>query len=261
MRPGTMDAGIVDEMEKDPYYAKEYLRNGDFVIDAGANIGAFALLVKRFYPDANVICLEPMPDNFAMLQKNVRNIALTMKITLIGKSGLVTMYDFGADASACHSAYDIGAKHAKTVYVEGKSLSDVIEMYKIDHLHFLKLDCQGAEFEIIPNTPHTVLMNIDYIAMEVHRSIAKTGVVLGAIPHYNTKMHRLYKHLLKTHIPVQGTNIESDSVQVWANRKLVRLGIRICFKLLYKYHRVHQLYQHLSSSVSSKLQSLLRNQW
>jgi len=71
IRPGTMDADVVSEMRRDEYHVADYVRDGDLVIDVGAYIGAFALHVKQICPGARVLCLEPMPSNFAALQENM----------------------------------------------------------------------------------------------------------------------------------------------------------------------------------------------
>jgi len=219
IRPGTMDAEIVSEMERDEYHAADYVRAGDWVIDVGPYIGAFALYVKDICPGARILCFEPMPGNFAALRENLAGLAIAEPIAIVGQAGPTVIYDFGADASACHSIYDLGVEGAAAVEVPGETLAQVLSRHGIEHVRFLKLDCQGAEFDIIPSTPRSVLARIDYIAMEVHRTIAKTGVELGTIPGHREKRRRLQRHLRRTHAPLHG-DIARDSIQVWGNHKL-----------------------------------------
>jgi len=173
------------------------------------------------------------------------------QVALVGKSGTVEIYDFGLDASACHSIYNLGIDNAVAVKVQGQTLSQVIQRLGIKHVRLLKLDCQGAEFEIIPSTPHDLLSNIDYIAMEIHRSIAKTGVVLGNIPDHAIKTRRLYWHLMKTHTLVHGDL--DDSVQVWGNRNLVSLETQTRFILRYVCKRIAELCHRYSSALARRL--------
>ncbi|HWS31715.1 MAG TPA: FkbM family methyltransferase [Actinoplanes sp.] len=42
------------------------------VVDAGANIGIFTLFVKRHYPGARIIAIEPIPYTAAALRANIR---------------------------------------------------------------------------------------------------------------------------------------------------------------------------------------------
>src|SRR5262249_41902221 len=46
------------------------LRPGDTVVDVGANIGLFALLVRLEVPDARILAIEPAPAAFARLAAN-----------------------------------------------------------------------------------------------------------------------------------------------------------------------------------------------
>ncbi len=247
IRPGTMDEDVVSEMDRDVYHVADYVRNGDLVIDVGANIGAFAHQVKQICPGARVLCLEPMPSNFEALRANIENIATAEQVALVGERKRVTIYDFGPDASACHSIYDLGIAEAVPVEVQGETLQGLLDRHGLERVRFLKLDCQGAEFEIIPATSHDVLARIDYIAMEIHRRIAKTGVMLGEVPEHAAKVDRLYRHLGVTHVPVCG-DLSRDSLLVWGNRRCVpvasawdRLSRMFGFpgRMGKRWHRVH----------------------
>ena len=48
------------------------IKPGDFVIDVGANIGVFTLLMAKLVgPEGKVLAFEPDPDNFAALRRNI----------------------------------------------------------------------------------------------------------------------------------------------------------------------------------------------
>ena len=100
-RPGTMDRDIVDEMENDPYLARNHVKNRDIVLDCGANIGSFAKFVLSFAPQAKVICIEPMPSNIEICRENLKDepSCVVMCAALMGDPGTVAMYDFGPTAS------------------------------------------------------------------------------------------------------------------------------------------------------------------
>jgi hypothetical protein len=46
------------------------LKKPRVIIDAGANIGLFTLLMKNKYPEAKIISIEPDHENFAALKKH-----------------------------------------------------------------------------------------------------------------------------------------------------------------------------------------------
>jgi FkbM family methyltransferase len=222
-RPGTMDAAVLAEAPNDEYHAADYVRDGDCVLDVGAYIGSFVAHVKDIAPGARVIALEPMPSNHERLRENVADLAVLEQIALAERSGPLTMYDFGSDASACHSRYSLGVSDATEVTVQADTLARVMERHQLEHLRLLKLDCQGAELEILPSVPRDVLERIDYIAMEVHRRIAKAGAMLGEVPGAERRYHRMVRHLQRTHRLVHGEST-MDSVQVWERRSLAGNG-------------------------------------
>ncbi len=51
------------------------------------------------------------------------------------------------------------------------TLQNIFEKYKIEKIDFLKMDCEGAEFEIVMNTPSIILDKIQKISMEIHEEI------------------------------------------------------------------------------------------
>ena len=220
-RPGTMDAAVLAEAPNDEYHAADYVHNGDVVLDVGAYIGSFIAHVKRVAPDARIIALEPMPSNFERLRENVGDLAVLEQIALAERAGPLTMYDFGSDASACHSRYDLGVGDAREVLVRAETLATVMERHSLDHVRLLKLDCQGAELDILPAQTRETLERIDYIAMEVHQRIAKAGAMLGEVPDAQPRYRRVLRSLRRTHVLVHGES-GMDSVQVWARRELVR---------------------------------------
>jgi len=79
------------------------------------------------------------------------------------------------------------------------------------------MDSQGAEFEIIPSTSYQALARIDCIAIGVHPSIWGLEGRPGSIPASNSKMKRLYRHLIVTHVPPHGRPYRGG-VEVWLNR-------------------------------------------
>jgi len=154
-----MDAAIVAEMKRDVHHVLECVSDNDLVIDAGAYIGTFSLYLKSVRPAVNIIAIEPMPGNFAILEENigkVNGIYLEQK-AIVGVQGPTILYDFGLRASACHSIYDLGITEARKIPVDGITLEDVLNKYSLSRVNFLKLDCQGAEYGIILSASKDIL--------------------------------------------------------------------------------------------------------
>ncbi|MCH6580602.1 MAG: FkbM family methyltransferase [Nitrospinae bacterium] len=68
-------------------------------------------------------------------------------------------------------------QEGEEIRVNRVTLEDIFETYGLERYDFLKMDCEGAEYDIFYNCPDGILARIDQIAMEVHH---------GAEPGRNT---------------------------------------------------------------------------
>lgn len=227
-RPGTMDADIVREMQKDPYHSWSLVKEGDFVVDCGANIGAFSYLLLQHQSDVRIICIEPVPSNVSCLKQNLQGYrqCRVVEAALMGRSGTIEMYDFGPDASACHSVIAMDVKGRAAISVPAVTLDDIMRSERRERIDFLKLDVQGAEYDIFHEIPTETVAKVRHLAMELHESIAKTGQVLGYVPGFLRKTYGLTGRLHKTHILVSGVP-GKDSVLIWKNRREATCAERI----------------------------------
>jgi FkbM family methyltransferase len=218
-RSNSSDLNVAAKMNRDVYHARRYVRDGDWVFDIGANVGAFCLFVKEFCKGANVVCVEPMPSNLEALNLNVGDQASIEAAAISSHSKAVTMYDFGLANSGCHSIYNLGVSGAQPVVVQGITLRNLFDKYDVSRLRFLKLDCQGSEYDVIPNAGPDLLNQVDVVAMEVHHTIGPDEVILGTIPNQSEKARRMYESLKQTHVLVCGSLDAVDTEQIWENRR------------------------------------------
>ncbi len=67
-------------------------------------------------------------------------------------------------SSGMHSFFSKGSD--KKVSVGCITLKEIFDKNKIEKCNFLKIDCEGAEYEILYNTPKKYLDKIEKIALE-----------------------------------------------------------------------------------------------
>ena len=72
-----------------------HIGNGDCIVDVGANIGMFVLLLNEILEDARVLALEPIPATYALLEINChRHNRLQLKLFNCGLSREAGETDF-----------------------------------------------------------------------------------------------------------------------------------------------------------------------
>ena len=75
------------------------------------------------------------------------------------------------------SAHSIFSKSSESISVESASLQKIFEENKISSCKLLKLDCEGAEYEIIDSLPSKYLDKIQNMVIEYHLADTKPELV------------------------------------------------------------------------------------
>ncbi len=144
------------------------------VIDIGANAGYFTLFAASLYPQARLLAYEPIPVNYAQLARH-RDLNPSRKIycfaaAVAGHCGELQL-SFDATDSFTTSAtmLSVDTTASNSFSVACVTLEKVFEVNRIERCDWLKMDCEGAEYDILYSTPSDILKRVDQIAMEVHR--------------------------------------------------------------------------------------------
>lgn len=146
------------------------------IIDIGANAGFFTLFAASRFNDSRILAYEPIPFNFKQLARNRElnadcNIKCFQK-AVAGHSGTVEiMFDPDDSFTTSATMFQKPHKHNQVIKVPSITLFDIFSEHNIERCNLLKMDCEGAEYDIIYNCPLECLSRIDQIAMEVHGGI------------------------------------------------------------------------------------------
>ena len=148
------------------------LEENPVVLDIGANVGFFTLYALSKLHGARVFSYEPMPANFRQLKRNLLinagRSAVCFQKAAAGRSGDITLHcSSGCEYTTAASIY--GAKRrTETITVAAVSLLDIFRENNLERCDLLKMDCEGAEFDILYNCPREIMDRIGNIVMEVH---------------------------------------------------------------------------------------------
>ncbi len=146
------------------------IKKDDIILDVGAHIGFFTLLAAKLALKGKVYAFEPSPENFKLFQENVNlnnlnNVVLINK-AMAEKSGM-REFALSPDDPAGH-AIPYEKTTRKIINIPTISLDDFIKENNIKKIDFLKMDCEGAEYEIFYNSSKETLNKVKKISMEYH---------------------------------------------------------------------------------------------
>ena len=173
------------------------INTNDIIIDIGAHIGLFSLLVSQFCKTGKIFSFEPIRENFDLLVSNlalnhIENI-FPFNVGVSKKSGKLNLF-----LNNDQSAHSIFPKGSESITVEATSLQKIFDEKQISSCKLLKLDCEGAEYDIIDSLPVEYLDKIQNMAIEYHLADTKPELIKNLIlkiknagfkiktgPHYN----------------------------------------------------------------------------
>ena len=153
---------------------------GGTVIDIGAHVGVFALWAATRAPATRVICLEPSPVCFEYLCANAAACRLDSIVTLHAACGAAggtrTLYSRGVDAlNSLYTRDLLGSAFHALCQVPMLTLDDVFARCSVEACDLLKLDCEGAEYEILFAASPSTLAKVRRVALEYHVGLNEHG--------------------------------------------------------------------------------------
>jgi len=169
------DGSVINENWIDKPYSKyvNKIKDNSIVIDVGAHIGAFSVFVAKHAKNTLVYSYEPLSENFILLQENIqlnnfeKNI-IPFKLGIWGKEGKYRLFIINNHMQLATMYLKKSWKNEKIINIECTTLKNVFISNKIYKCNFLKIDCEGAEYEILYNTPKEYFKRIETIFAELH---------------------------------------------------------------------------------------------
>ena len=129
----------------------------------------FSVYATALSKNTKVYAYEPMPKSFEFLLENIKinnleNSIIPFKLGIASRKSKRKL--FLASGSPFHSMYS--DKNGKSIEIDCITLKDVFTRIKIKYCDVLKIDCEGAEFEILYGTPKEYFSKIKEIRLEWH---------------------------------------------------------------------------------------------
>lgn len=174
---GEQDLVIFNDVYRNDTYRCRILgiphRSGrQIVVDVGAHIGTFTRLWKEINPDSIIYCIEVCPENIEALNKNVSEYAKVFHAACsYSREELVLLNTVLPSKTTTGGSIVIPRSMARASYSDEYVLDErPIKTIRLEdiatQIDILKLDCEGAEFEILENTK--IIDRIGLIVGEYH---------------------------------------------------------------------------------------------
>ena len=142
------------------------------IIDVGGNIGTFTLTAKALFPESKIYTFEPEHANFKALTENIRRNKSTnvypQNEAISTEVGTLTLH-VNSKETGSHSVIQGHTKDTEAQEITTTTLENVVRDHDIERIDLLKMDIEGAEYEIFFQMPKEILLKIQRITLEIHQ--------------------------------------------------------------------------------------------
>jgi FkbM family methyltransferase len=149
--------------------AEKHNLNVRSVVDAGGNIGCTTIFLKRYFPEVQMVTIEPDTKNFAALERNI--LQNKLQVTCLQNA----LWYEATKVSLSNDHLDKRDWSVKVAAqgsgdVETVTIGQLFDMMHLDALDVLKIDIEGAEVSIFKNDRKlsSLLSKVLVVAIELH---------------------------------------------------------------------------------------------
>lgn len=171
------------------------IRDEDIIFDVGAHIGLFSLYASQFCKKGMIFCFEPIKENYDLLQSNLqlnnlKNV-VPYNVAVSNKISAVTIF-LNKDESG-HSMY---SPTSKSIQVESITLQKIFYDNNISKCDLLKLDCEGAEYDIVDTLSIHDINKINKMIIEYHFADSKPELLENLVKKLESISYKISKKVL-----------------------------------------------------------------
>jgi FkbM family methyltransferase len=163
----------------------------DVILDLGANLGIISILLSKKFPHTKIYSFEASPINYQNLIKNIEDNNCTniipFNLAVWSTSDITIEIPTSPTNSGGSSIYYKPEffEQYPISEVQTISLEDIFEQNNIEVCKLLKIDVEGAEYEIFRSFPEEKLNNIKNIGIEFHYCEAASLINLKQVLNNN----------------------------------------------------------------------------
>jgi FkbM family methyltransferase len=157
-------------------FITRFLQKDDIVFDIGANIGYMSMYcAKLIGQQGKVYAFEPERNNYAALQEHLRLNAMTnilpQRLAATSSPTTLRLY-LATDNYGAHSTiFNPDTLTQEYEEVQGITLDSFVDSEKIDSIALVKIDVEGAEFEVLQGMKSILKQQRPVLVIELNESL------------------------------------------------------------------------------------------
>lgn len=152
----------------------DLLTDDAVIIDAGACFGNFIRDIWKHVKNPYIIAIEPNKDNFEFLSRSLIKVR-TINAALVGAKEEKELSFYHIDGlSEWGNVTGLYLYKAHTSYmVKTINLKDLLDSVPRETIHYLKMDIEGSEWDVVNDMNEDTTKRIQQISMEIHSNGAR----------------------------------------------------------------------------------------
>jgi len=148
------------------YRCLSELSSPNLIVDLGANVGYSSAYFLSRFKDCSVIAVEPDPENFDELQKNVAPYGRRVKTVRAAVWPRAEKLDLNNPGQG--EEWGISVRPSNEGTVQGITVSELLRVSGHERISLLKVDIEGAETELFSSGTEEWLDKVENIVIELH---------------------------------------------------------------------------------------------
>jgi FkbM family methyltransferase len=178
----------------DQYHAKEFIKDGDYILDCGANIGIFSLYAAYLNENGKIYAIEPVKETAEIMQRlldffEVKNVKIIRKA--VGdekKKAFINIVPYQL-CFGISTLLDVNYGIKEEIEVD--TIDNIVKEEKIEKVDFIKMDIEGYERYALKGAIETIKKHKPIIALSTHLADDKKvlpEIVKNADNNYEVKL-------------------------------------------------------------------------
>lgn len=175
-------------------FFKQHIKQNSIVLDIGAQLG----LMSKVFSDltgasGKVFAFEPAPNTYEILCKTIEmnmmgHIATPVQKAVSDKKGMTKFYISKMVLDPANSLVDYKRKHNfQGIDVAVISVDDFVSEQSLPKVDFIKIDAEGAEYQVLQGAQKT---------MQKYRPVIHLALHPAALKNFGSSMNQIYNFIV-----------------------------------------------------------------